>query len=163
MTKHSKKELLNLKLEFLALYDLGYRARSLSSRFNINFETCKSWCYMISIFGKDVFLVADSTKMHYDYETKLAAVKAYLEDGLNRREIMAKYRILSLKVFDKWKKLYEEGGPEALMPKPRGRRPKKSKIESELSSEEKLLKRIEELEIENAIIKKVIALKCSKR
>ena len=160
MSKHNKVDLLNLKLKFITLYESGYRARTLSSKLHINFTTCKSWCYLISIFGKDVFLATDSTKMHYDYETKLAAVKAFLEDGLNRREIMAKYRIVSLKAFENWKMLYETGGPEALMPKPKGRH-KKPNL-SNMSREEQLELRIKELEVENAILKKVMALKASK-
>lgn len=156
-----KKELTTIKLEFLALYEAGYRTNSISSMLHIDRSTCQSWCYLISIFGKDIFLTADSTKMKYSYETKLSAVKDFLEEGLSRREVMAKYGIVSIAALKSWKSLYEAGGPEALKPKPKGR--PKNKSETDLSTEEKLLKRIEELEIENAIIKKVIALKCSKR
>ena len=161
MTKRSKQDLLKLKHEFIALYEAGCRTRILASKLHINKTTCKSWCYLISIFGKDVFLAADSTKMYYDYETKLAAVKAFLEDGLNRREIMAKYKIVSLKAFETWKKLYEAGGPEALKPKPKTGRPKKQNLQN-MSREEQLELRIKDLEVENAILKKVIALKASK-
>lgn len=161
MNKRNKKDLSNRKREFLALYEEGYRSRALSSMLNINLATCKGWCYLISIFGKDVFLTTDSTKMHYDYETKLAAVKAFLEDGLNCRDVMAKYGIVSLKAFESWKRLYEAGGSEALMPKPKGR-PKKPNL-SNMSREEQLEQRIKELEVENAILKKVMALKASKR
>ena len=160
MPKRNKQDLLNLKLKFLELYELGHRTGSLSSMLHISYVTCQSWCYLISIFGKDVFLATDSTKMHYDYETKLAALKDFLENGLNRREVMAKYGIVSLKAFESWKRLYEAGGPEALMHKTKGR-PKKPN-HSNMSREEQLEQRIKDLEVENAILKKVMALKASK-
>lgn len=57
----------------------------------------------------------------YSFETKLAAVRAVVDEGMTKPEAMEKFGIASPSPFKKWLKAYREEGPEALRPKPRGR------------------------------------------
>ena len=76
---------------------------------------------------------------------------------MSKPEIMEKYGIRSLSPLVKWIRLYREGGPDALAPKPRGRRRRHAPPVFE-SREEELLARIQELELELAIQKRINAL-----
>ncbi len=65
----------------------------------------------------------------YDYETKLAAARDFVDLGMTRQEVMSKHGIANLTQLKKWARAYREGGPEALRPKPKGR-PRKDGIGS---------------------------------
>ena len=105
-----------------------------------------------------------NTKTVYSFETKLAAVKAYKEEGLPQKEVMARFGIVSSSSIKIWCRLYARGGEDALRPKPKGRRRKpENNPFRELTVEEQLRRRIEELEAENAVLKKAAALKISRR
>ncbi len=62
----------------------------------------------------------------YTYETKLAAVKAHVEDGMTSTEAMKAYDVKSKSAFFRWCATYRDQGEEALTPKKRGR-PRKNK------------------------------------
>ena len=55
----------------------------------------------------------------YSFETKLAAVRAVVDEGMTKPEAMAKFGIASPSSLKKWLKAYREEGPEALRPKPK--------------------------------------------
>ena len=99
----------------------------------------------------------------YSFETKLAAVRAVVDEGMTRPEAMAKFGIASPSSFKKWLKAYREEGPEALRPKPKGRPRGSGSPPKELTREQELERRIRKLEAENAYLKKSIALKAEKR
>ena len=104
-----------------------------------------------------------SNRASYSFETKLAAVKAVVEEGMTKVDAMAVYGIASMSPFKKWIKDYREGGPEALRPKPKGR-PKGSAAPAKpMTREQELERRIQKLEAENAYLKKSIALKAEMR
>ncbi|WP_333524604.1 IS3 family transposase [Bifidobacterium pseudocatenulatum] len=65
----------------------------------------------------------------YDWETKVAAARDHVENGMTKTEVMAKYAIASIAPLERWCREYRAGGPEALRPKPKGRpRGSKSKL-----------------------------------
>ncbi len=82
----------------------------------------------------------------YDYETKLAAVRAHVDDGLSATEVARRYGISTVELLAKWCRAYREGGAEALRPKPHGRpkgarnKPKPMTREQELERENRLLR-----------------------
>ena len=99
----------------------------------------------------------------YSFETKLAAVKAVVDEGMTKPEAMARFGIASPSAFKKWLKAYREEGPEALKPKPKGRPRGSGSPPKETTHEQELERRIQKLEAENAYLKKSIALKAEKR
>lgn len=158
MSKKWKDSLLDLKLQFLALYNQGMRGCSIANRLHINHRDSENWCTTIDLFGADNFLTMGSKKMKYTYETKLAAVKAVVDEGRSTPEVMLEYGIVSTKTFKTWRTIYRKQGAEGLLSKAKGR-PHKKDLVNEFTVEQKLRKQIEELQLENEILKKVLALK----
>lgn len=92
----------------------------------------------------------------YSHELKVEAAKAIVEGKLTKPEAMKIYGIKSISSLDSWCRLYRKEGPDALLPKPKGR---KKKTEPSFSSrEEELEARVQELELENEILKRLNAL-----
>lgn len=106
---------------------------------------------------------------HYSLHTtefKIRVLNAMSEQGLSFKSAAAQFNIPSSATVSVWQRLYNEGGLNALKPKPKGRRPMRKKMDyqallkkpiAELSHEE-LLQRLEYAEIENAYLKKLEAL-----
>lgn len=92
----------------------------------------------------------------YSYEDKVEAAKAVVEGRLSKPDAMAAFGIKSKTQIDTWCRLYREGGPEALLPRPKGRPRKSERAFS--SREEELEARVRELELELEIQKRINAL-----
>ena len=75
----------------------------------------------------------------YDWETKVAAARDHVENGMTKTEVMARHGITSVTPLERWCREYRAGGPEALRPRPKGR-PKgaKSKPKPEATREQEL-------------------------
>jgi transposase-like protein len=117
--------------------------------------TVRKWLYTFKVGGREALLVREHRA--YSQELKIAAVRDFLDGGMSRPEVMEKYGIRSLSPLMKWIGLYREGGPDALAPKPRGRR-RRQALPVFQSREEELVARIQELELELAIQKRINAL-----
>ena len=91
----------------------------------------------------------------YSPEVKLAAVRMHVEEGKTLPATLEHFGIRNSGQLKKWCALYREGGPEALEPRPKGRR---KKPETAPPVEETLDERCRRLEVENAYLKKSIAL-----
>lgn len=70
--------------------------------------------------GKDGLLNMGSRKKTHSYETELAAARAHVDDGCTLQDVMAAYGIASRVPVQKWRRLYREGGADALRPKLEG-------------------------------------------
>ena len=57
----------------------------------------------------------------YVGETKVAAARDHVENGLTKAEVMAIHGIASVTPLERWCREYRSGGPDALRPKPKGR------------------------------------------
>lgn len=123
----------------------------------IRYATARDWCYTIDLFGKDRFLAMGKTKSQYSYETKVAAVKAYIERGLTYARVMKRYQIVSAVALKTWIRTYRKEGLKALKPKPKGR-PVTAQTKV-LTREQRLEREIQYLRAEIALLKKVEALK----
>ena len=98
-----------------------------------------------------------TTHKKYSHELKVAAARDVVENGMTRPDVMAKYGIASISPLESWCRAYRGGGPDALLPKPKGRPRKPGKPEY-ASREEELEARVRELELELEIQKRVNAL-----
>ena len=99
----------------------------------------------------------------YSFETKLAAVRAVVDEGMTKPAAMARFGITSTTSLKTWLRAYREGGPGALRPKPKGRHKGTSSPPKKTTREQELERRVRKLEAENAYLKKSIALKAEKR
>ena len=99
----------------------------------------------------------------YDWETKVAAARDHVENGMTKTEVMAKYAIASIAPLERWCREYRAGGPEALRPRPKGR-PKgsKSRPKPEPTREQELAEQVAYLKAKVAYLEKLRALRADK-
>lgn len=103
----------------------GVGHRALAARLGIPEATARQWARTYAVGGADAVIGAGTRHRVYSYELKLAVVKDRLEGGLTVREAMIKHGVPSESSVKSWCRLYREKGPEALIDKPRGRKPRK--------------------------------------
>ena len=130
---------------------LGYRA--VARRLGIPPRAVRKWRETFRAVGREV-LLGMGGKRSYDWETKVAAASAVVDSGREKPEVMREFGIASKSPLEAWCRLYRDGGPEALRPKPRGR-PKAAPM----TREQELEREVERLEAQVAYLKKSIALK----
>ena len=104
-----------------------------------------------------------SGSRRYDWETKAAAARDHVENGMTKAEVMARHGIASITPLERWCREYRAGGAEALRPKPKGR-PKgaKSKPKPEPTREQELAEEVAYLRAKVAYLEKLRALRASK-
>lgn len=144
-----------LRKEAATLFDAGYAEKSAAHRLGLPVRTVGKWLYTYRALGKEALLVTKHKS--YSYETKLAAARDVVDGGATKPETMERHGIASLSPLESWCRAYREGGPEALLPKPKGRKPKPEKPVY-ASREEELAARVRELELELEIQKRINAL-----
>lgn len=152
-----------LRLRAAELYDRGQGRASIAALLGIPEETVRKWLDIYRSVGIEVLAMMGRKRTAYSFETKLAAVRAVVDEGMTKPEAMAKLGIASPSSFKKWLRAYREEGPEALRPKPKGRPRGSGSPAGETTREQELERRVRKLEAENAYLKKSIALKAEKR
>lgn len=145
----------DLRAEAVALFELGFGERSAARRLGLSVRIVKKWLYTYRAAGKEALLVTKHKS--YSYETKLAAARDVVDGGATKPGTMEKYGIASLTPLERWCRAYREGGPDALLPKPKGRS-RKPEEPVYASREEELKARVRELELELEIQKRINAL-----
>lgn len=111
-----------LRLRAAELYDMGRGRASIAALLGIPEETVRKWLDIYRSAGIEVLAMMGKKHAAYSFETKLAAVRAVVDEGMTKPEAMAKFGIASPSSLKKWLKAYREEGPEALRPKPKGGR-----------------------------------------
>ena len=149
--RHSEEE----RRQAARYFQMGYAECSVSRLLGISESIAQKWLYTYRALGKEALLVGKH-KRHYSHQEKVDAAKAVVEGRLSKPDAMAAFGIKSKTQIDTWCRLYREGGPEALLPRPKGR-PRKSE-HAFSSREEELEARVRELELELEIQKRINAL-----
>lgn len=137
------------------LFSQGAGSKGVAAELGLPEKTARHWLYTYRALGKEALFV--TTHKKYSHELKVAAARDVVENGMTKLDTMAKYGIASLSPLESWCRAYREGGPEALLPKPKGRKPKPEKPVY-ASREEELEARVRELELELEIQKRINAL-----
>ena len=137
------------------LFSQGVGDKGVASALGLPEKTVERWLYTYRALGKEALFV--TTHKKYSHELKVAAARDVVENGMTRPDAMAKYGIASLSPLEGWCRAYRDGGPDALLPKPKGRPRKPGKPEY-ASREEELEARVRELELELEIQKRINAL-----
>ena len=145
------------------LYDEGYGVRSIADLIHVPRAAVRQWIDTYGSVGIEGLMLMGRKHAKYSFETKVAAARAVVDEGMPKAEAMAKFGIASMTPLKNWVKAYREGGPEALRPKPKGRPRGSASPPEELTREQELERRVRKLEAENAYLKKSIALKAEKR
>ena len=137
------------------LLDEGWGYKAIAAKLGVHCSTARKWVYAYRVFGKEALLNGEN--LSYPQELKLEAVRLFLDEGLSKPQVMERLGIKSKTALERWVRDYRQGGAEALAPKPKGRRPK-PEMPVYATREEELEARIRELELENAILKRINAL-----
>lgn len=69
------------KLRFLELYEDGASYQEIMTQLGLDEHDLRDWRATIRILGVSRFLMSHTVKTTYSYETKLAAVKARVEES----------------------------------------------------------------------------------
>ena len=102
----------------------GMGHRALAAKLKIPEATARQWSRAFAGGGEEAVLTAGARHRVYDYEVKLAVAKDRVERGKTVREVMVEYGVPSESSVKAWCRLYRAHGAEALVDKPRGRKPK---------------------------------------
>lgn len=135
------------------LYDEGHGALSISNQIGVPYEAVRQWINTYRSVGIEGLTAMGKKCRTYPFETKVAAARAVVDEGMTRAEAMERFGIASTTPLKNWMKAYREGGPEAHRPKPRGRRKGTPSPSKELTREQELERRVQKLEAENAYLK----------
>ena len=98
-------------------------------------------------------LVEKPIKQQYSFEIKKEVVERFIA-GETKMNLAREFGLSSDQLVRGWVRAWRAGGDEALKPKPKGR-PKGSSKPKALTEEEKLRRKVERLEAENAYLKKL--------
>ena len=139
------------RIEAARLFDAGFGYKWVASQLRLPPSTMRIWQDNYSQ-GRLLGLGSVTKYKKYSPEVKLAAVEKFLA-GAIKTQVMAEFNITTRAMLNKWVAIYRVEGFEGLKSKPKGR-PRRS---SELSLETDVEK-IFRLEMENAVLKKLIAL-----
>lgn len=148
--------------EALELIKSGAGKDTLARRLAIPVYTARNWIGLYRSGGEEAVMGGGGSR-RYDWETKVAASRDHVENGLTKTEAMARHGIASIASLERWCRDYRSGGPEALSPKPKGR-PKgaKSKPKPKPTREQELAEQVAYLKAKVAYLEKLRALRASK-
>ena len=151
-----------LRKQAAEMFEKGRGYRLTAKSLGISAATVREWQKMYRVIGRSGLLAMGIKQARYDYETKVAAARAVVDDGMSKPEAMVHFGIASTTPLKQWCRLYREGGAQALKPKPKGR-PKGAVRAVPPTREEELEERVRKLEAQVAYLKKSIALKARRR
>lgn len=125
---YGKNVVHDAKLRYKAarLLEKGIGSKMLATELGIPHDTARQWVRMYGAGGGNAILNAGARHRVYPLELSVAAAQDRVDNGLTLREVMAKYGIMSESTLKTWCKKYRAGGAEALVKKPRGRKPRKA-------------------------------------
>ena len=102
----------------------GVGHRALATALEIPEATARQWARAFAVGGAAAVTNAGSTHRIYPFELKLSVVRDRLENGLSVRDVMIKYGVPSESSVKTWCRQYRVRGEEALIDRPRGRKPR---------------------------------------
>ena len=133
----------------------GAGGNTLARRLAMPRRTAEKWIRLYRSGGEEAVMGGNGSR-RYDWETKVAAARDHVENGMTKTEVIAKYAIASIAPLERWCREYRAGGPEALRPRPKGR-PK-----PEPTREQELAEQVAYLKAKVAYLEKLRALRASK-
>ena len=130
------------RCEALEPVKAGAGGDTLARRLAMPRQTAENWIMLYRSGGEEAVMGGGGSR-RYDWETKVAAARDHVENGLTKAEVMAMHGIASVAPLERWCREYRAGGPEALGPRPKGRpRGSKSTPKPEPTHEQELAERV---------------------
>ena len=122
--KHGAKYDAKVRRRAAKILATGVGHRALAGELGIPEATARQWARSYAVGGQAAVMNAGASHRVYPYELKLSVVHDRLDNGMSVREVMIKHGVPSESSVRTWCRQYRDGGPEALVSKPRGRKPK---------------------------------------
>lgn len=98
--------------EALELIKSGAGKDTLARRLAIPVYTARNWIGLYRSNGEEAVMGGGGSR-RYDWETKVAAARDYVENGLTKTEAMARHGIASIASLERWCRDYRSGGAQA--------------------------------------------------
>lgn len=98
--------------EALELIKSGAGKATLASRLAIPVYTARNWIRLYRSNGEEAVMGGGGSR-RYDWETKVAAARDHVENGLTKTEAMARHGIASIASLERWCRDYRSGGAQA--------------------------------------------------
>ena len=96
--------------EALELIKAGAGGNTLARRLAIPVYTARNWIRLYRSGGEEAVMGGNGSR-RYDWETKVAAARDHVENGMTKTEVMAKYAIASIAPLERWCREYRAGRP----------------------------------------------------
>ena len=133
------------------MFGEGRGYESVARSLGIPAEAVRKWQQTYRATGRDGLLKMGEKHSRYDFETKVAAARAVVDDGMAKPEAMERFGIASATPLKQWCRLYREGSAEALRPKPKGRPRGSGAKAAPMTREQELEERVRKLEAQVAM------------
>lgn len=98
--------------EALELIKSGAGKDTLVRRLAIPVYTARNWIRLYRFNGEEAVMGGGGSR-RYDWETKVAAARDHVENGLTKTEAMARHGIASIASLERWCRDYRSGGAQA--------------------------------------------------
>lgn len=98
--------------EALELIKSGAGKDTLARRLAIPVYTARNWIGLYRSNGEEAVMGGGGSR-RYDWETKVAAARDHVENGLTKTEAMARHGIASIASLERWCRDYRSGGAQA--------------------------------------------------
>ena len=145
------------------MFERGLGYKSVAGGLGVPAVAVRNWQKTYRATGRGGLLAMGGGQARYDFETKVAAARAVVDDGMAKPEAMERFGIASATPLKQWCRLYREGGAEALRPRPKGRPRGPGAKGAPKTREQELEERVRKPEAQVAYLKKSIALKAELR
>jgi transposase len=139
------------RIEAARLFDAGFGYKWVAKQLRLSESTMRIWQDSHKQ-GRLLGLDSVTSYKKYSAELKLAAVEKFLS-GTVKPDVMLEFSISTRAMLNKWLAIYRDHGAEGLMERPKGR--PKQNMDRLLETDSQ---KIHRLELENAVLKKLIAL-----
>ncbi len=142
------------------LFEQGFGYQAAVTQLGVKSVPARALFRRWKLHGR-ICLLRQPRNQSYSFEVKKEVVERFLA-GETRMDLAQEYALSSQEMVKRWVHLWCQGGDEALMPKPKGC-PKGSSKPQPMSEEDRLRRRVEQLEAENAYLKKLRDLRNQRR
>ena len=147
--------------EALELIKAGAGGNTLARRLAIPVYTARNWIRLYRSGGEEAVMGGNGSR-RYDWETKVAAARDHVENGMTKAEVMAKYAIASIAPLERWCREYRAGGRSAQAEAQGQAQRLESKPKPEPTREQELAEQVAYLKAKVAYLEKLRALRASK-
>lgn len=144
------------RIEAARLFDAGFGFTMIAKHLGLPTYTLRDWEDSHKQ-GRLIGLGSMGPKKQYSTEVKLAAVERFLT-GTSKAQVLEDFQISTRAVFNRWLIIYRDFGADGFNGPPRGR-PKKNRDRLLETDAEKIYR----LEMENEVLKKLIALRMQEK